>query len=127
MPILATIAVITLLRGGGEEQGKPFTDPASLRQRLEAALAGQADEKLRQALPLVDELESLLRRYQQKVDASLDTYIEESAERYLSAAELAERLAPFDRERSQILQKRIAMRQQLFELLNEEQWRAVFG
>ena len=126
MPILATLATISLLRGGDREN-LPFSDTEVLRGLLNDALAGEADGILNEALAITDDLGASLDHYRSSAESSLDAYIEESANRYTSAAELIEHLKQLDHERLQTLQKMIQLRQALFVLLSNEQWEAVFS
>ncbi len=126
MPILATIAAISLLRGGDGEN-LPFSDAKVLRGLLNDALAGEADGILNEALRIADDLGASLNQYRSSAESSLDAYIEDSSNRYTSAAELIEHLKQLDHERLQTLQKMIQLRQALFELLSDEQWEAVFS
>jgi len=126
MPILATLAAISMLRGG-DGKDLPFSDTEVLRGLLKDALAGEADGVLNEALEIANELGASLSQYRSSAESSLDAYIEESSNRYTSAAELIERLKQLDHERLQTLQKMIQLRQALFELLSDEQWQAVFN
>ena len=125
MPIVTTLTVIALLRGRGHED-LPFSDPRVLRGLLDDALAGEADDTLKEALSIADELETLLKRYRANVESSIDAYILESSKRYTGAPELIQRLEPLDRERTLTLQMIIQLRQSLLELLSDQQWEAVF-
>lgn len=104
MPILATIAAISMLRGGNGKD-LPFSDAEVLRGLLKDALAGEADGVLNDALEIADELETSLNQYRSSAESSHDSYIDESSKKYTSAAELIERLKQLDRERMQELQK----------------------
>jgi len=126
MPILATLATISLLRGGDREN-LPFSDAEVLRGLLKSALAGEADSILNEALRIADELGASLDQYRSSAESSLDAYIDESSNKYTSAAELIEHLKQLDRERLQTLQKMIQLRQALFGLLSDQQWEAVFN
>jgi len=126
MPILATLATISLLRGGDREN-LPFSDAEVLRGLLKSALAGEVDGILNEALAIADDLGTSLNQYRSSAESSLDAYIEESSNRYTSAAELIEHLKQLDRERLQTLQKMIQLRQALFGLLSDQQWEAVFN
>ena len=126
MPVLATMTIIALMRGGGT-QDLPFSNPEVLRGLLDNALAGEADGTLKEALTIADELEALLTRYSASVESSIDAYIKESSNRYTAAPELIERLEPLDCRRTRTLQAVIELRQSLFELLSDEQWEAVFN
>jgi hypothetical protein len=126
MPVVTTMTIIALMRGGGT-QDLPFSNPEVLRGLLDNALAGEADGTLKEALTIADELETLLNRYRASVESSIDVYIEESSNRYTAAPELIERLEPLDCRRTRTLQTVIELRQSLFELLSDEQWEAVFN
>lgn len=126
MPVLATIAAISMLRGDDQIE-LPFSDAGVLRDLLNNALAGESDGVLHEALAIAAELEALLNRYRRSAESSLNTYIVESANRYTSAAELIEQLNRLDRERLQTLQKITRLRHSLLELLSDEQWQAVFS
>ncbi len=126
MPILVTLATISMLRGGDGEN-LPFSDAEVLRGLLKDALAGESDGSLHEALAIAEDLGTSLNQYRSSAESSLDAYIEESSNRYTSAAELIEHLKQLDRERLQTLQKMIQLRQALFELLSDEQWQAVFN
>ena len=126
MPIITTMTVIAMFRGG-DGKSLPFSDAEILRGLLKDALAGESDGSLNEALAIADELGALLNQYRSSAESSLDAYIEESSNKYTSAAELIERLKRLDRERMQTLQNIIQLRQALFELLSDEQWQAVFN
>jgi hypothetical protein len=126
MPVLATLAIINLF-SGGDRENLPFSDAEFLRGLLKDALAEEVDGVLNEALTIADDLGASLDQYRSSAESSLDAYIEESSNKYASAAELIERLKRLDRERSQALQKMIQIRQSLFELLSGEQWQAVFN
>ena len=125
MPIIATLTVISMLRGS-DGKDLPFSDAEVLRGLLKDALAGEVDGVLNAALAIADDLGASLNQYRSSAESSLDAYIEESSNKYTSAAELIAHLKPLDHERLQTLQKMIQLRQELFELLSDEQWQAVF-
>ena len=122
MPVLATITVLSLL-GGDQELDAPFTNSTVLRSRLRDALSGNT---LEQSLAIADKLEALLDNYRSYVDASVDTYIAASANRYSTASQLIGRLQPADEKRMSAMKEVIAFRQELFGLLNDSQWELVF-
>jgi hypothetical protein len=122
VPVLATMAVLSLL-GGDQELDAPFTNSTVLRSRLRDALSGNT---LEQSLAIADKLEALLDNYRSYVDASVDTYIAESANRYSTASQLIGRLQPADEKRMSAMKEVIAFRQELFGLLNDRQWELVF-
>jgi hypothetical protein len=122
VPVLATMTVLSLL-GGDQELDAPFTNPTVLRSRLRDALS---DNTLEQSLAIADKLESLMDNYRSYVDASVDTYIAESANQYSTASQLIDRLKPADDKRRSAMKEVIAFRQELFGLLNDKQWELVF-
>ena len=126
MPILTTLAAISMLRGADGE-ALPFSDAEILRGLLRDALSGEADSLLNEALAIADGLEALLNQYRRDAESSLDAYIEESSKKSISATELSKSLQRLDRERMRTLQKIIQLRESLFELLSDEQWQAVFN
>jgi hypothetical protein len=126
MPILTTLALISMLRGSDREN-LPFSDAEVLRGLLKDALAEEVDGVLNEALAIADDLEDSLNQYRSNAESSLDAYIKQSSNKYTSADELIEHLKQLDRERRQTLQKMIQLRQALFELLSDEQWQAVFN
>ena len=126
MPVVVTMSIITLMMGR-RNNNLPFSNPEVLRSLLDNALKGEADDILKEALTIADELETLLTRYRASVESSIDAYIEESSNRYTAAPELIERLEPLDRKRSLTMQAVIELRQSLFELLSDEQWESVFN
>ena len=123
MPIVATITLITLLRGGAGNNG--LLNPAWLRGQIEDELEDSAS--LDKALALVDKLDQLETRHNQAVRTSLVEYTWESERVGTDADDLLEILAPRDRERLAVLKEAIAIRQALLELLDEDEWDDVFG
>jgi hypothetical protein len=122
VPVLATITVLSLL-GGDQELDAPFTNSTVLRSRLRDALSG---DTLERSLAIADKLEALLVNYRSYVEASVDTYIAESANRYSTASQLIGQLQPADEKRRSAMKEVIAFRQELFGLLNDSQWELVF-
>jgi hypothetical protein len=122
VPVLTTMTVLALLRGD-QELDAPFTNSTVLRSRLRDALSG---DTLEQSLAIADKLEALLDNYQSYVDASVDTYIAESANRYSTASQLIGQLQPADEKRRSAMKEVIAFREELFGLLNDSQWELVF-
>ena len=125
MPVLATIAAISLLRGsrGGPA---PFFEPDTLREMLTNALEGSSSDELQVSLAIVDQIESALARYRGSVAESTDAYAEELSDPKTNAADLIERLEPLDRKRVGLMQAIIDSRQQLLSVLGDELWDAVF-
>ena len=126
MPVVTTMMIITLLRGGGDGAG-PFFNPGLMRDMLEDGLDGVADDELRRGLVIEDELESAMQRYRASVSSSIDAYIDEFANPDTAATDLIERLAPLDRERTEIMMAIIDSRRQLIETLTDDQWDKVFA
>ena len=120
MPIVATITLITLLRGGS----KGLLNPAWLREQIEDELEGSSS--LAEALALVDKLDQLETRHNEAVRGALDEYIRVSEQAETDAGDLVRLLTPLDRERLAILKEAIAIRQSLLELLDEDEWNDVF-
>jgi hypothetical protein len=125
MPVVATMTAIAVFRGRGNQR-LPYFDDEHLRELLEEALSDDPNSTLYQARAIADKLERLLSDYRTSVDTSLDTYIEESANHYTSAADLIALIEPSDRERAETLRKVIELRQALLALLAEQQWETVF-
>lgn len=126
MPIVTTMMIMALLRGGGEGAG-PFFDPEQMRDMLRDGLEGVADDELQSSLAIEDELESAMQRYRDSVSSSMDAYIEESSNPDTDATDLIERLAPLDRKRADIMMAIIDSRRRLIEILDGEHWDKVFG
>ena len=125
MPVLATMIAVTLFGGG--EVPAPFFEPAKLRELLTDGLEGLDDEKLEQALAIADQLEDAVDRYRTSVSKSIDAFVTDLRDPETDAADLAERLAPLDRERSTILTSVVAYRDELTNILDEALWSEVFG
>ena len=123
MPVVATITLITMLRGGAGNSG--LLNPAWLRERIQDELGDSPS--LKEALALVDKLDQLESRHNEAVGTSLVEYTWESERVETDADDLLEILAPRDRERLAVLNEAIAIRQSLLELLNEDEWEDVFG
>jgi hypothetical protein len=119
------MTVIALLRGSG--QPLPFFDTDLLRELLEDALAEDSTGTLAKARAEVDALDQSLKDYRASIERTLDAYIEESENRYTSAAELIERIEPLDRKRAEMLRDVIQRRQALLNLLDEQQCTATFA
>lgn len=126
MPFITTLTIMRMFRRSDNED-LPFFDPPLLRSLLDDALAGNDQETLKAAHKLVDELEALLSNYRATVVAGVDSYIEETSNRYITAPELIRSLKPLDNERMQTLLQEIELRESLFALLSDAQWEAVFG
>lgn len=125
MPVLATIAAISLLRGSGGSPA-PFFEPDTLREMLTNALEGSSGGELQDSLAIVDQIESALERYRGSVEKSIDAYAEELSDPTTNAADLIERLEPLDRKRVALMHAIIDGRQQLLSVLDDQLWDAVF-
>ena len=125
MPVLTTLAIMALPRGDAGS-ACPFFEPGLLREQVERGL--RTDEAEREpSLAIADRLSQLLQRYALSVDSSLDAYEDSSSNPTADATDLLDRLQPMDRERQETMRGIIGMRQQLIDLLNEEQWQRVFA
>ncbi len=123
MPVVATITIITLLRGGGSTIG--FLDPDALRDQCKAEL--EESDALEQAIALTDELDGHIARYDEAAAESIDAYIEESANSESSAGDLIKLLIPLDRTRAKTLHEIVRVRQSMLELLSDWEWDQVFS
>ena len=125
MPVLATIATVTILftRSSGGKAG--FLDPAALRSRLEKKLPKGAMRD--QALSITDDIETLARRYDAAAEASLATYIDDVKNWTSTADVLIADLAPLDSSRAHTLTALIELRTRLRDVLTPAQWKKVFG
>lgn len=121
MPILATITMITLLRGGGNSG---LLNPAWLREQIEDELEDSPSQT--EALALVDKLDQLDARHREAVQETVYDYVRESQRPETDAEDLVKLLEPLDRERLAVLEEAIAIRQLLLELLAEDEWDDVF-
>ena len=90
MPVLVTIATISILFRGGSTVS--FLDPAMLRDQLEDELEESAARD--DALLLVDKLEQLAGQYDTSLAASVEAYVTESANAESTAEDLIEILEP---------------------------------
>ena len=126
MPVVTTMTIIALLRGGGDGDG-PFFDPEQMRDLLRDGLEGVADDELQRSLVIEDEIESAMQRYRASVSSSMDAYIEESSNPDTDASDPIKRLASLDRERTDIMMAIIDSRRRLIEVLDGEHWDKVFG
>jgi hypothetical protein len=124
MPVLITIATVNALFRPGSEQVS-FLNPDALRERCRDEI-GDTETRER-AMILIEQLQRLMRQYQNVVVASVDAYIQESAKWESSASGLIEQLQPWDSARLQTVQGIIRVRQSMHELLTTEQWNRVFG
>ena len=126
MPIVATMTVITLLRGR-DGAPVPFFDAAQLREMLQDGLAGKDDDALERALPVVDALEVALDNYGSRVNESLAAYVSDSSAAYRRSDAIIDRVEPLDSQRTQILQEIIGYRRQLLNIVDAVSWDEVFG
>ena len=125
MPVLTTLAIVALL-GGDDDSACPFFESGLLREQIERGL--RIDEAEREpSLAIADRLSDLLERYALSVDSTLDAYVASSSNPTARATDLIDRLQPMDHERQETMREIIGIRQQLVDLLNDEQWQRVFA
>ena len=124
MPVAITLATIAVLRGGNRRL--PFFDPDLLHELLGDALAEEWPATLDEAQPIVDRIERLLTDYRAAVQTGLEVLDDELADPDTNAAAISVRARPLDRNRDETIRAVIKQRQALLELLDDEQWAAVF-
>lgn len=124
MPVLITIATVNALFRLGPDEKVSFLNPDALHARCSDAI--EDTETRERAVILAEQLQQLARRYEQAVAASVDAYIEKSAEWDSSANDLIELLQPWDDIRLQTVQEIVRVRQSMRELLTAEQWNRMF-
>ena len=122
MPVLITIATVTILFKGSKDHAS-FLDPAALREKIEELPEGTAQT---QALGLADQLDTLAREYDEVTDASMKAYIADVEKWDSSADKLIEDLQPSDQLRKKMLPELIRLRERLVEILSVEEWEEVF-
>jgi len=123
MPVLSTLIITNFFFGDSSTNG--FLNPNALR----AAIKDELDEsgQRERALALVDELERLARKYDEKLTASVETYKRESTNVDTTAKDLIAKLEPWDRERRLTLQEVVRIRRSMLDVLSESEWNDVFG
>lgn len=124
MPVLITIATINALFRTGSEQIS-FLDPDALRERCNDVI--EDTETRARAVKLTEQLQQLARQYNSAVAASVDAYLDKSAQWDSSANDLIELLQPWDKARADTVQGIVRVRQSMRELLTAEEWARVFG
>jgi hypothetical protein len=124
VPVLVTIATINALFRISTD-GVSFLDPDALRARVVDVI--EDTDTRERALQIIGELQSLAREYEDKVTATVDLYLAESATWDSSATELIDLLEPMDGDRVQTLQDIVQARQSMRDLLTNEQWKRVFS
>jgi len=122
MPVLITIATVTILFKGSKDHAS-FLDPAALREKIEELPEGTAQT---QALGLADQLDTLAREYDEVTDASMKAYMADVEKWDSSADKLIEDLQPSDQLRKKMLPELIRLRERLVEILSVEEWEEVF-
>ena len=122
MPVLITIATVTILFKGSKDHAS-FLDPAALRERIEKLPEGTAQAE---ALGLADQLDTLALEYDEVTDASMKAYIADVEKWDSSADKLIEDLQPSDQLRKKMLPELIRLRERLVEILSVEEWEEVF-
>ena len=124
MPVLITIATINALFRTGSEQIS-FLDPDALRERCNDVI--EDTETRARAVKLTEQLQQLARQYNSAIAASVDAYLDKSAQWDSSANDLIELLQPWDKARADTVQGIVRVRQSMRELLTAEEWARVFG
>lgn len=124
MPVLITIATINALFRISAD-GASFLDPDALRARASDVIE-DADTR-EQALQIIADLQSLARKYENKVKETVDLYLAESVEWDSSATKLIQLLEPMDVDRIRTLQDIVQARQSMRDLLAAEQWNRMFS
>ena len=122
MPVLITIATVTLIFKGSKDDAS-FLDPAALRKKIEKLPEGTTRTE---ALGIADRLDTLALEYDDVTDASMKAYIADVEKWDSSADKLIEDLQPSDQLRKKMLPELIRMREDLVELLSLEEWEGVF-
>ena len=122
MPVLITIATVTLIFKGSKDHAS-FLDPAALRKKIEKLPEGTTRTE---ALGIADRLDTLALEYDDVTDASMKAYIADVEKWDSSADKLIEDLQPSDQLRKKMLPELIRMREDLVELLSLEEWEEVF-
>jgi len=125
MPVLATLSAIALLRNSSQPQ--PFFDPDLLRELLADGLSDAPDDTLAESMALAVDLKSVVERYRVSVDSGIDAYINASQGPGANKESLSRIFAVVDQERSKALNRIVRIRQRLVDVLDEQQWKAVFG
>ena len=124
MPVLITIATINALFRTGSEQIS-FLDPDALRERCNDVI--EDTETRARAVKLTEQLQQLAQQYNTAVAASVDAYLDKSAQWDSSANDLIELLQPWDKARADTVQGIVRVRQSMRELRTAEEWARVFG
>jgi hypothetical protein len=123
MPILITIATITLLFKGSKDHPS-FLNPPALRGKFEKFPEGSTRTE---ALGIVDQLETLGRQYEEVSEDAINAYIADVEKWESSADILIKDLQPSDQLREKSLQELIQLRGRMVQLLSVEEWIEVFG
>ena len=123
MPVLITLATVNALFRTGSEQIS-FLDPVALRERCNDVI--ENTETRHRALLLTEDLMRLAQQYDTAVAASVEAYIDKSAQWDSSANDLIALLQPWDSARTETIQGIVRIRQSMRELLTAEQWDSVF-
>ena len=124
MPVLVTLATVNALFRMGSEQIS-FLDPDALRERCNDVI--EDTETRARAVKLTEQLQQLARQYNSAIAASVDAYLDKSAQWDSSANDLIELLQPWDKARADTVQGIVRVRQSMRELLTAEEWARVFG
>jgi hypothetical protein len=124
VPVLVTIATINVLFRASENDVS-FLDPAALRARVSDVI--EDTDTRERVLQIIDELQELAHKYNDKVAATIDLYLAKSVAWDSSATGLIELLEPLDGDRVLALRGIVQARQSIHELLTAEQWKQVFN
>ena len=84
-------------------------------------------EPVRAPQGAIDGLDEHIARYDEAAAASIDAFIEESANGESSADNLITLLKPLDRTRTETLHEIVRVRQSMLELLSDSEWDQVFS
>ena len=122
MPVLTTIAIITYLFGGSNNQVS-LLNPPRLRAKLEKLPEGESRTG---ALALVDRLDRLAKEYNEANDAALKAYIADVENYTTRTDQLVDDFEPLDRVRTKVYRELVEIRQALIDTLTPEEWDKVF-
>ncbi len=125
MPVLITLATISLLRGR-EGPPLPFFDADLMADMLADRLQDADPETRDAALAVTENIRTQMSAYREQVLAGVEAYERNAASGTLDLEALSTDLEPYDRQRTDILHAVVRYRRELIGLLDEEQWATVF-
>ncbi len=125
MPVLVTLAAISLLRGG-EGPPLPFFDSDLMVDMPRDGLEEADPETRDAALAITGSIRKQMSAYREQVLAGMEAYERNAVSGKLDLEALAADLDPYDRQRTDILHAVVRYRRELMNLLDEEQWAKVF-